>query len=297
MAPTMQVTRSKHTATGIAPGGRAPAFRPVCRFAQEHQSSIANAASAAGRTILAGFASCIVLASGAVAAPTVIEGRARVVDGDTLVINGERIRFYGVDAPESAQQCQDAKGAQYPCGLVSKDALEKKIGSSSVSCDVKNTDMYGRSVSVCAIKGLTGTEELNSWLVSNGYAVAYRQYSKDYIPLEDAAHAANKGIWAGQFQVPSEWRKANKRTESGPVQAAVAYTPPPGAKAPVGGDPVPQCANGPAIKGNINASGEKIYHVPSGRFYDSVRIDLKDGEKFFCTETEAKAAGWRASAQ
>ncbi len=117
------------------------------------------------------------------------------------------------------------------------------------------------------------------------------------MPREDAAHAAGKGIWAGQFQVPSEWRKANKRSEGGPVQGAVAFAPPPAASAGPGGDPVPNCANGPAIKGNINASGEKIFHVKGGRYYDSVRIDLKDGERFFCTETEAKTAGWRPSAQ
>ncbi|EFJ41433.1 hypothetical protein VOLCADRAFT_107713 [Volvox carteri f. nagariensis] len=296
MAQTMRMT-CKHAPTTITHRERASAFKPVCKLSQDRKMSIANAASAAGRTLLAGFASCIVLTSGAVAAPSVIEGPARVVDGDTLVINGERIRLYGVDAPESAQQCSDARGASYPCGLVSKDALAKKVGSSPVACDVKNTDMYGRNVSVCNLKSVTGAEELNSWLVSNGYAVAYREYSKEYVPLEDAAHTAGKGVWQGQFQVPSEWRKANKRSEVGPVAAAVAYTPAAGAAAANGGDPVPQCANGPAIKGNINSNGQKIYHMPSGKFYDSVRIDLKDGERFFCTETEAKAAGWRPSMQ
>ncbi|KXZ55060.1 hypothetical protein GPECTOR_3g218 [Gonium pectorale] len=248
--------------------------------------------------LLAGFASAIVLASGSQAAdPTTIAGPARVVDGDTLVINGERIRMYGIDAPESAQQCLDARGASYPCGLVSKDALAKKIGSAPVRCEVKNADQYGRNVSVCSMAGVGGSlEDLNAWLVSNGYAVAYRQYGKDYVSLEDQAHAAGKGIWQGQFQVPSEWRKQNKRGEAGPVAASVAFVPPAPAGAN-GGDPVPNCANGPAIKGNINASGEKIYHVSGGRYYDSVRIDLKDGERFFCTETEATAAGWRKSAQ
>lgn len=117
------------------------------------------------------------------------------------------------------------------------------------------------------------------------------------MPIEDAAHIAGKGIWQGQFQVPSEWRKANKRSEAGPVAAAVAYSPPTSVSTASGGDPVPQCINGPAIKGNINSNGEKIFHVRGGRYYDNVRIDLKDGERFFCTETEAKAAGWRPSAQ
>ncbi|GIL74877.1 hypothetical protein Vretimale_2462 [Volvox reticuliferus] len=293
----MQV-RCKHTPTSVASRRRVRVFTPRCSISKTLDASITHVASLTGRTLLAGFASCIVFAANAVAAdaPKVIEGPARVVDGDTLVINGDRIRLYGVDAPESAQQCLDARGASYPCGLVSKDALAKKVGSSPVRCEVKNTDQYGRNVSVCSLKASAGAEDLNAWLVNNGHAVAYRQYSKEYVPLEDAAHTASKGIWQGQFQVPSEWRKANKRTEAGPVASAVAYAPPAAAVA-AGGDPVPQCANGPAIKGNINAGGEKIYHVPSGRFYDSVRIDLKDGERFFCTETEAKAAGWRPSAQ
>lgn len=119
-----------------------------------------------------------------------------------------------------------------------------------------------------------------------------RQYGKDYVALEDAAHAANKGVWQGEFQIPSDWRKANKRSETGPVQGSVAFKPT--AEAPV----VPKCPNGAgAIKGNINSSGEKIYHVPGGRYYESVRIDLPDGEKFFCSEAEAVAAGWRKSAQ
>ncbi|KAG2430777.1 hypothetical protein HYH02_013616 [Chlamydomonas schloesseri] len=272
--------------------GRACAFKPVCHASLDR--NVSSGAASLGRAVLAGVASCLVLASSANAAGLgVIAGQARVVDGDTLVINGERIRLYGVDAPESAQQCKDAKGAPYACGLVSKDALDKKIGKAPVACEVKDKDQYGRNVSVCRL----GSEDLNGWLVSNGYAVSYRQYSKDYIPAEDAAHAAHKGIWAGEFQVPSEWRKQNKRGESGPVQPSVAFTPNPTAAQKSGGDPTPNCATGPAIKGNISSSGEKIYHVPGGKYYDSVRIDLKDGERFFCTESEATGAGWRKSAQ
>ncbi|PNH11580.1 Serine/threonine-protein phosphatase 2A regulatory subunit B'' subunit gamma [Tetrabaena socialis] len=278
------------------------ALKPMCQAIPERWGA---PATSIGRVLLAGVASAIICTSGA--APSraepgaVIAGPARVVDGDTLVINGERIRLYGVDAPESAQQCSDARGAPYPCGLASKDALAKKIGSAPVRCDVKNSDQYGRNVAVCGLQSAGpfggGLEDLNGWLVSNGHAVAYRQYGKEYVALEDAAHAASKGIWAGQFQVPSEWRKANKRGEAGPVQAAVAFVPNPAAVGAKGGDPVPSCATGPAIKGNISSSGERIYHAPGGRYYESVRIDLKDGERFFCTETEATAAGWRRSAQ
>lgn len=105
-------------------------------------------------------------------APSVLAGRARVVDGDTLVVEGQRIRLYGVDAPESAQQCLDANGKSYPCGLVSKDALDKLVGNNPVRCAVKSQDQYGRNVAVCS---LGGGLDLNGWLASNGYAVSYRQ--------------------------------------------------------------------------------------------------------------------------
>ncbi|KAG2493941.1 hypothetical protein HYH03_007871 [Edaphochlamys debaryana] len=295
MATTMKLPSSKCSSRPSC-RARAVAFRPVCALARGDASSSSGPA-AFGRALLAGVASAIVLATGAADAdPSIIAGAARVVDGDTLVINGERIRMYGVDAPESAQQCKDPRGAAYPCGLVSKDALDKKIGSAPVRCEVKTKDQYGRNVSVCT----AGGEDLNGWLVSNGYAVAYRQYGKEYIPNEDAASAAKKGIWAGQFQVPSEWRKENKRQEGGAVLPAVPLAAAPNAgtrPAGPGGDPPPPCPTGPAVKGNISAKGEKIYHVSGGRYYDSTRIDLKDGEKYFCSEAEAVAAGWRKSGQ
>lgn len=123
---------------------------------------------------------------------------------------------------------------------------------------------------------------------------------------EDEAHAAGKGIWQGQFQIPADWRKANKRDDDGSVKPSVPFSPTPvlapspptNAPKSNGGDPIPKCADGQwAIKGNIGSNGDKIYHVPGGRFYENTRIDLKDGEKFFCTEAEAIAAGWRKSSQ
>ncbi len=75
-----------------------------------------------------------------------------------------------------------------------------------VSCNVRDKDQYGRNVATCRV----GSEELNSWLVSNGFAVAYRQYSKDYIPLEERAKAEQRGVWEGPFTPPNEWRKQQK---------------------------------------------------------------------------------------
>lgn len=106
----------------------------------------------------------------ALANVAVIQGPARVVDGDTLVVDGQRIRMFGIDAPEKAQFCKNAGGQDYACGQVSKDALTSKVGSRVVTCDVKNVDQYGRNVAACRV----GQEDLGNFMVSNGLAVAYR---------------------------------------------------------------------------------------------------------------------------
>ncbi|GIL55569.1 hypothetical protein Vafri_11122 [Volvox africanus] len=103
-----------------------------------------------------------------------ITGQARAVDGDTLAFKTDRVRLYGIDAPESAQYCLDALNVSYACGNVSKQALASKIGNSTLTCIVKDIDFYGRSVSICGLTSATGAfEDVNAWLVSNGYAVAY----------------------------------------------------------------------------------------------------------------------------
>lgn len=132
-----------------------------------------------------------------------IAGRASVIDGDTLEIKGERIRLHGIDAPESAQLCQDAAGKEWRCGQKAANALADRIGNRRVSCRVTDTDRYGRSVAACSASG----ESLNAWLVSQGWAVAYRRYSLEFVGDEDAARSARAGIWAGKFQPPWEWRK------------------------------------------------------------------------------------------
>lgn len=98
-------------------------------------------------------------------------GRASVVDGDTLDIRGQRFRLQGVDTPESAQLCQDAKGKNYRCGQRASLALADKIGAGNVVCDPIETDKYGRTVAVCRL----GSLDLNGWLVEQGHGIAYRK--------------------------------------------------------------------------------------------------------------------------
>jgi endonuclease YncB( thermonuclease family) len=104
------------------------------------------------------------------ASAAVLQGPARVVDGDTIVISNEKIRIYGVDAPESKQQCTDRAGRPYACGLTSASALTAKLEGKAVECSVKNKDQYGRNVAACRV----GSEDIGAWLVQNGHAVAYK---------------------------------------------------------------------------------------------------------------------------
>lgn len=207
-----------------------------------------------------------------------IVGRASVIDGDTLEIRGTRIRFHGVDAPESAQTCQSPDGKAYRCGQQAALALSDKIGTANVSCEQRDIDRYKRIVAVCSASG----EDLNAWLVGQGYALAYRQYGTDYVPQENEAKRAKRGIWAGTFTPPWDWRKGSREESTSTASAPAAP-----AKPTAGGT---DCR----IKGNISAKGERIYHVPGSRHYERTVLNEAAGERWFCSESEAIAAGWRA---
>ncbi len=198
-----------------------------------------------------------------------ITGKPRVIDGDTLEIAGERIRLHGIDAPESGQTCV-ADGMLWHCGMEAASSLAFKIARGWVGCQGQDRDRYGRLIAVCYAGGVGGPE-LNAWLVSEGWALAYRQYSTDYVVEEQAAGEARRGLWRGGFIAPWEWRRGKR------LQAAT----------------VPDSASDCRIKGNISSSGERIYHVPGGSYYDRTKITAAKGERWFCTEREAVAAGWR----
>jgi endonuclease YncB( thermonuclease family) len=137
------------------------------------------------------------------AAAELIVGKASVVDGDTLEIRGERIRLFGIDAPEAAQTCTDAGGNVYRCGQRAALVLDARIGDGVVTCERKDRDRYGRPVAICRAYG----EDLGAWLVGLGWAVALRKYSTRYVPAEELAQKRKAGMWAGRFQIPSEWRE------------------------------------------------------------------------------------------
>ena len=133
-----------------------------------------------------------------------IVGVASVVDGDTIEIHGRRIRFDGIDAPESSQLCIRS-GAKERCGRAAAFYLSDMIGSSTVRCETHDVDRYGRDIATCWLD----ERNLNEAMVAAGQAVAYRQYSRTYVGAEDEARAAGVGVWAGEFEMPWDYRRAN----------------------------------------------------------------------------------------
>ena len=142
-----------------------------------------------------------------------ISGFAKVVDGDTIKINSKKIRLYGIDAPEKKQKCKKTYltisfmsfTKDYMCGEVSTQKLIKKINKQKLNCNILDVDRYKRLIGECFKRNIN----LNSWMVSNGYAVAYRKYSKKYVSDEINAKNNKLGIWQGKFEMPWDYRSKN----------------------------------------------------------------------------------------
>ena len=131
------------------------------------------------------------------------EKKIQVIDGDTIHIGKLKYRFFGIDAPEIKQICEK-DNTKIQCGVIAKSVLKNKIADKIPECIVKDKDRYQRLVAECFI----GKESLSRFMVREGYAVAYSQYSKDFIDDEKYAKENKLGIWSMNFQVPSEYRKS-----------------------------------------------------------------------------------------
>ena len=140
-----------------------------------------------------------------------IKGYAKIIDGDTIKINSNKIRLHGIDAPETKQKCKKERlksfffslDIDYPCGKISTNNLIRKVNNQIIKCYIKDIDRYKRFIGECYKENTN----LNAWLVKNGYAVAYRKYSKKYISNEIYAKKNELGVWQGEFDMPWDYRR------------------------------------------------------------------------------------------
>lgn len=210
----------------------------------------------------------LALTLGSSAQAETLTGRAvTVFDGDSFVLlSGEKqisIRLAEIDTPEVGQDWFEN----------AHRALETKIVRRQVRVDVTDIDRYGRSVGTV----WRGERNINREMIAEGHAWAYRQYLRDesLMEVEAAARDAAIGLWSlPDPTAPWRWRRQRQNEGERPAAAQ-------------------DCR----IKGNISSSGERIYHVPGQRYYERTRISAGKGERWFCSEAEARQAGWRRARQ
>ncbi|NUH65999.1 thermonuclease family protein [Sulfitobacter sp. S0837] len=195
-----------------------------------------------------------------------IRGAVRVIDGDTFDVDGTRIRLHGIDALEAAQTCETEGGQPWACGDWTTRQVRERFQGAQTRCEALDQDRYGRIVARCFVGGA----DVGQQLVQEGLAFAYRKYSMDYDLDEKAAYVAERGIHGFKTISPARYRVTRRS-----------------------GTASQQASNGCDIKGNISAKGTRIYHMPGQAFYDKTRINAKNGERWFCSEAEARGAGWR----
>jgi len=134
-------------------------------------------------------------------------GSFTAVDGDSLRKDGKDYRLHAIDAPELFQTCQRADGGSYDCGREARDELRRLTRNATVTCQVLDTDRYGRSVAEC----FAGKQSLNDAMVRSGWAIAYTRHGQDHAAAQDDARSARRGLWQGTFQTPEAWRSANRQ--------------------------------------------------------------------------------------
>lgn len=187
-------------------------------------------------------------------------GQVRVIDGDTLVAGGLRLRLHGIDAPELRQTCPLASGKTWACGIWARDQLRNLTRGKRLACSSLGTDRYDRQIVRCTVDG----QDLAAAMVRAGAAMAYRKYSTDHVAAEAQARQRAVGIWQSEGAQP-------------PAEHRLAGSAPP---------------DGCLIKGNVSGNGH-VYHSPGQTHYAATRINPAKGERWFCTSTEAEAAGFR----
>lgn len=232
----------------------------VPSFARRAFAKVAVAAAVAGALLLI----APLTRSGYAVQERGLTGYARVLDGDTLDLSGTRIRLEGIDAPEAAQHCRAQSGRKVQAGRNATSALQRLVEGRELRCEVNGRDGYGRVIATC----FSGSLNVNRQMVISGQAWAFLKYSKRYAGDEQAAKRARRGVWAAKCIRAVHYRQGHWLDGA--------------SKAP----------DGCAIKGNISR-GKRIYHMPWDNWYRRTKIETARGERWFCSEAEAIAAGWR----
>ncbi len=228
---------------------------------------------------------CLLVIWTAAAGAAEISGVPKIREADQIQIGNTRIRLGGIDAPSTDQLCLNTKGERWTCGVAARDELIKRFGGKAWTCQTRAIDRRGRTVARCQADG----EDVQKWLTANGWALAYARLSRDYEPDEKIAREAKAGMWQGSFIAPWDWRVRNKKTAvlgaGAPDNANATLL----ASASGSVAPSPDCT----IKGNVNRSGECIYHQPTSRWYAKIEMKISKGTRWFCSVEEAEAAGCR----
>ena len=198
-----------------------------------------------------------------------VSGRVRVIDGDTLKVGDTTVRLHGIDAPEDDQMCGGQGQPAWRCGAWVSREVRARYQDSRATCAVVETDRYGRAVARCMVEG----QDIGRALVTDGLAFAFRRYSMEYDLDEKGAVVRGVGLHATGIQAPAEFRAASRQGQAAQRMA--------------------NAPEGCTIKGNVSASGKRIYHVPGQSYYDATVVSERKGERWFCSESEAQAAGWR----
>lgn len=199
----------------------------------------------------------------------------RVVDGDTIEIEGgEKVRYIGIDTPETVDPRKTVQCFGIEASKKNKELVEGKMVR--LEKDITDRDKYNRLLRYIYV----GDTFINLELVKQGFAYSYSyppdiKYQDQFVKAQQEAREASMGLWNACSADPRVNPSATPQVSS----------------------PAPATQNNSSgsctIKGNISTSGEKIYHLPGCGSYAKTQIDESHGEKWFCTEAEAQAAGWR----
>ena len=205
-------------------------------------------------------------------AAKIVEGKATGVGGDGIRINGTAIRLSGIEAPEVDQKCVGTNKKKWSCGEAAQNALQKIIKGKTVRCEVSGSDAAGRSLGVCQTVNTGTSQDVAAALVKEGAVFSDGGLFSSYSSLESEAQAKKIGLWKGEADRPADYRSKAWET-------AVKTAP-----------------DGCPIKGQV-AGDNKTYVLPWSPDYSSAKVRAARGERWFCSETEAQAAGWKIASR